>query len=147
VERKPRVIIDTGVVVSGFVFGGIPKEALLQVFKKADVWVSPDILNEYREVSLELEEVGKISREQLRVLVAGIAALFVNAEIIYPERVVSVCRDAEDNILLDACLAAKADYLITGDRDLLDLDSNYLRSVGLKKLKILNPRDFISKIK
>jgi putative PIN family toxin of toxin-antitoxin system len=147
VERKPRVIIDTGVVVSGFVFGGIPKEALLQVFKKAEVWVSPDILNEYREVSLELEEVGKISREQLRVLVAGIAALLVNAEIIYPERVVSVCRDAEDNILLDACLAAKADYLITGDRDLLDLDSNSLRSVGLKKLKILNPRDFISKIK
>jgi len=147
VERKARVIIDTGVVISGFVFGGIPKEALLQVLKKAEVWISPDILNEYRQAPVELQEEGKISRGQLRVLIAGLATLLMDAGIIYPQRLISVCRDAEDNILLDACLAAKADYLITGDKDLLDIDSNSLKSVGLKKLKILSPRDFVSQFK
>jgi predicted nucleic acid-binding protein len=32
-----------------------------------------------------------------------------------------VCRDVKDNFLLDLCAAGKADYLITGDEDLLIL--------------------------
>jgi predicted nucleic acid-binding protein len=81
VERKPRVIIDTGVLISAFVFGGIPKEALLRVVRKSEIWISPDILDEYRQVPLELEQEGKITREQLKVLIAGIAALMLHAQI------------------------------------------------------------------
>ena len=78
-RRKARVIVDTGVVISAFAFGGVPKEALLEASRKAEIWVSPDILNEYRQVPLELEEEGKISHEQLRVLLAGIAAFMIDA--------------------------------------------------------------------
>ena len=44
--KKARVVVDTGVLVSAFVFGGLPKEALLYLFKKTEIWISPDILNE-----------------------------------------------------------------------------------------------------
>lgn len=32
------------------------------------------------------------------------------------------CRDAKDNFLLELAVSAEADYLITGDKDLLDLN-------------------------
>jgi putative PIN family toxin of toxin-antitoxin system len=142
--KKARVVVDTGVLVSAFVFGGLPKEALLYLFKKTEIWISPDILNEYRQVPLELEEKGKISHEQLKLLIAGIAAFIMNAQIAYPNKSLSICRDEEDNMILEACLAAKADYLITGDRDLLEIDSRSLKATGLKKLRIFTPREFLS---
>jgi putative PIN family toxin of toxin-antitoxin system len=146
-KRKERTVVDTGVLISAFVFGGIPKEALFYLFKKTEIWISPDILNEYREVPLELEEAGKISHDQFKVLIAGIAAFIMNAQVAYPSKLLSICRDPEDNMILEVCLAAKADYLITGDRDLVEIEPRSLRSIGLEKLKILNPRDFLSKFK
>lgn len=134
--KKPRVVIDTGVLISVFVFGGIPKEAILRLVRKSEIWISPDILGEYRQVPLELEQEGKITREEFKALIAGIAALMLHAQIAYARRSVSICRDEEDNMILEACLAAKADYLITGDRDLTEIDPSSLSSVGLKQLKI-----------
>ncbi len=40
-------------------------------------------------------------------------------------------------MLLECCLAAKADFLITGDKDLLEI-----RDLPFS-LKILTPRDFV----
>jgi len=62
-------------------------------------------------------------------------------------RSVAICREEEDNIILEACLAAKADYLITGDRDLTEIEPSSLSTVGLKKLKILTPRNCLSNFK
>ncbi len=143
-KRKLRVVVDTGILISAFVFGGIPKKLLRHLSKEAEICVSPEILEEYRRVPLELERNGKINREQLRILIAGIAAFVSNAKLIYPKKEVSICRDQEDNMILECCLAAKADYLITGDKDLLEINPNSLKFVGLEKLKILNPRDYLS---
>jgi hypothetical protein len=43
------------VLVSAFVFGGIPERAVKKAFKEADIFVSPVLLEEYRNVPLELE--------------------------------------------------------------------------------------------
>ena len=45
------------------------------------------------------------------------------------------CRDPKDNFLLDLCVSGNADYLITGDDDLLAL--NPFRGV-----EIINYRNF-----
>ena len=45
------------------------------------------------------------------------------------------CRDKEDDSVLACALACKADYLITGDRDLLEIKKFH-------KTKILSPREF-----
>ena len=47
-------------------------------------------------------------------------------------------------MILECCAEAKVDYLITGDKDLLEIDMNTLTKVGLRKLKILNPRAVLS---
>ena len=36
---------------------------------------------------------------------------------------IEICRDEKDNFLLNLALDSKADYLLTGDKDLLILES------------------------
>jgi putative PIN family toxin of toxin-antitoxin system len=50
------------------------------------------------------------------------------------------CRDNKDNFLLNLAVEGKADYLVTGDTDLLILRK-------LKKTKIINWSDFIKELK
>jgi len=42
-------------------------------------------------------------------------------ELIVVKSKVNICRDEKDNFLLNLCIDGKADYLITGDKDLLIL--------------------------
>ena len=47
----------------------------------------------------------------------------------------NICRDADDDNVLACALAAKADYLVTGDSDLL--------IIGIfRGIKIITPREF-----
>ncbi|MEW6052167.1 MAG: putative toxin-antitoxin system toxin component, PIN family [Nitrospirota bacterium] len=131
--------MDTGVLVSAFAFGGIPEKAVKKVFKEADIYVSPVLLEEYRDTPLKLVEQGKINHQQLKVLIAGIAAFVTNAKMVYPTEKVSVCRDPEDDILLECCIAAKAGLLITSDKDLLEIEELPFA------LEIVTPREFIEK--
>jgi predicted nucleic acid-binding protein len=45
------------------------------------------------------------------------------AKVVEPKKKLALCRDPEDDMLLECCKAAHADILITGDKDLLNLDS------------------------
>ncbi|MEW6668748.1 MAG: putative toxin-antitoxin system toxin component, PIN family [Thermodesulfobacteriota bacterium] len=114
-------MIDTGVLVSAFVFGGTPAKAVKRVFAEADIFVSLELLKEYRDVPLELYEEEKIDSRQLKALIAGVATVVSGATVVVPKKKLAICRDPEDDMLLECCKAAHADILITGDKDLLDL--------------------------
>jgi uncharacterized protein len=53
---------------------------------------------------------------------------------------VDLCRDSKDNFLLSLAKDSKADYLITGDKDLLDLKK-------IRKTKIITITDYLKTIK
>lgn len=143
---KVRVVVDTGILISAFVFGGIPEAAIVKAFNETEIWVSPRLLKEYRDVPVGLEASGKITGVQFRALLSGIAAFVVNAKLVVPERKLSLCRDEEDNMVLDCCLAARADFLITGDKDLLKMEKTALER-ELPKLRIISPRAFLKQNK
>jgi len=125
------------VLVSAFAFGGIPEKAIRKAFSETDIYVSPSILKEYREVSLILEDEKKLTQTQLKALISGLAAFVTRTIVVYPRKKVSICRDPADNMLLECCLESKATILITGDRDLLDMK-------GLPfHLEILTPRKYL----
>lgn len=48
---------------------------------------------------------------------------------------VGICRDKADDHVLACALACKADYLVTGDQDLLEIRKFH-------KVRIITPRDF-----
>jgi hypothetical protein len=67
---------------------------------------------------------------------------FVNSLVTYGERiqvltVLNVCRDPDDNMLLALALDGKADYIVSGDRDLLDLSP-------FQDIPIITPAEFLS---
>lgn len=129
-------------LVSAFVFGGTPERAIKKAFTENEIWVSPQLLKEYRDIPFELEREGKITNVQLRSLLSGTASFVVNAKVVIPRKKLSLCRDKADNMILECCLAADADFLITGDKDLLEIEKTKLKT-KLSRLKIVSPRAFL----
>lgn len=108
-----------------------------KAFAEANLYISHALLKEYREVPLTLERERKITPLQLKTLISGLASIAAKAIVVHPRKKLSLCRDSEDNMLLECCLASKADFLITGDKDLLDMQSLPFQ------LEILSPRKFV----
>jgi putative PIN family toxin of toxin-antitoxin system len=88
---------------------------------------------------LELLRNDKINNEQFKALISGIAAFVSKAIVISPHKKLHICRDPEDNIILECCLEAGADILITGDKDLFEINDLPF------KTKILTPRMYLKK--
>ncbi len=124
-------------LVSAFIFGGTPERAIKKALAETDVYISSHLLSEYRDVPLELKAEGKISYPQLETLIAGIASFVVNAKLVFPSKRLNLCRDAKDNMVLECCLEAKAGFLLTGDKDLLEIKNLPF------SLKILSPKEYL----
>jgi len=119
-----RVVLDTNVLVSGLAYPlGIPGRILNSWQQGAlRIVLSRYILDEMVRVLPRLSR-NKRSPAEIRDLADNF--LFV-AEIVEPDRKVDEgLRDMADQPVLGTLLAAQADYLITGDKDLLALASKY----------------------
>lgn len=133
-----RVVIDTNILISATFWSGKPKQLLNQVrHEKITFLTSAVLLAELREVLTREDKPFKLSvREALRVS-TEMADL---AEIISPHTLVTACRDDADNRVLECAVDGRADWIVTGDRDLLDLKvfegikivtvAQFLRTVG-----------------
>lgn len=94
-------------------------------------------MTEYRHVPLVLEAEEKFTSFQLKAMISGIAAFVSIATMVYPLRQIRICRDVKDNMLLECCLEARANILVTGDKDLLSVNKLPF------DLKILTPKEFL----
>ena len=124
-------------LISAYAFGGTPEKAVKKAFSEADIYLTPDLLKEYRDVPLALEAEGKINHLQFKALISGIAAVVARAEIVNPKRKILICRDPKDDMLLECCIEAKADFLVTGDADPLNIAELPFN------LRIVTPRKFL----
>lgn len=66
-----------------------------------------------------------------------VAELATSGEMVAPTRRIEVCRDADDNKVLEAAVAGRANYIVTGDEDLLILDP-------FEGIRIVTPRVFLA---
>jgi len=73
----------------------------------------------------------------MQALIAGIAAVVAHAKIVHPTERLSLCRDREDDMILECCHAAKATLLITGDKDLLEIADLPF------DLRLMTPQEFV----
>ena len=130
--RNPlRVVIDTNVLVSGIVFKGNPRQVLQTVISRRIQAVSSrPLLAELAEV---LGKKLKFSSPKIKQITDRFAELL---EIVQPRKSIQVCRDPDDNRVLEAAFAGDCDYLITGDKDLLVLKK-------YRSIRILTPSEFI----
>jgi uncharacterized protein len=119
-----RVVLDTNVLVSGLAYpGSIPGRIVGQWQQGGlDLVLSRSIQDEMARVLPRLSRV-KLSEAEVRDLVDSFVFL---ADVVEPDAVQEPnLRDGADQQILGTLVAAKADYLITGDKDLLVLAEKY----------------------
>ena len=145
-DNKPFVVIDTNLIISGLIFSNSLPGKLLETWQKNffNLAVSDNLLVEIKEV-LKRDYFRKNYRLDLDTVALFITALELTAKLIYPmpdENLPIHCRDPKDDMLLALSLTANADFLITGDKDLLVLSGR--KSLG--KLKIVTVKEFLKTI-
>lgn len=114
-----KVVIDTNIFISGIFWGGKPLQVL-------DHWIRDDfillisktILDEY---SKTLYDISKGRRDDL--VDKWIFNISKYSEFVQPNQQFQICRDKDDNKWLDCAVAGSADFIISGDKDLLSLKS------------------------
>ena len=128
-----RLVIDTNIVISAALKpDGLQRTVfLLAITKPARLYVSEEILAEYRKVLMRPEfPIRRGLRQQLLQLISR------HSHAITPSRRLHVTSDPDDNKFLECADAARCDYLVTGN----------LRHFPAcwKKTKVISSRDFIS---
>jgi len=111
--RTIRVVLDTNVVVSAHLNSeGYERSVLdLALSGKLKTFVSGTILREYESV------LGRPKfRLRPRDVSRSLRLLRSAARLVTPYRELSVARDPGDNRFLECAEAAKADYLVTGNK-------------------------------
>lgn len=139
----PKVVIDANVIVSAL-FGGIPRKAFLTAMRTCDIYVSRDIKLELFTLVNELED--KLDGIKLRRLRSIISSLLSDSKEVVPMKRIEISRDKKDNAYLNLCLRVKADFLLTGGKDLLEIPVQELKSRGMNRLKIVSPKMFLSSV-
>lgn len=124
-----RVVLDTNVLLSGIAYPASVPGKILAAWRhgSVDVLLSAYILEELRRVLPRLGNRHALTLSEIDDLVD---ALSIQAEVIEPLAGVEPdLRDVDDQPVLGTLLAALsasgADYLITGDKDLLALAERY----------------------
>jgi putative PIN family toxin of toxin-antitoxin system len=119
-----RVVLDTNVLVSGLAYPGSVPGRIVGIWRQGglDVALSRYILDEMVRVLPRLSRI-HLSSSEIRDLADSLIFL---ADIVEPDAEQdSSLRDPAGQQVLATLRASKADYLITGDKDLLALAEKY----------------------
>lgn len=134
-----RVVIDTNVLISGLF--GIKDSPSSQILKhissqKFILVTSVLILEELGEV-INRERIIKLTKMSSDERIEIMDMLIARSDVTSGKQFsIQVGRDAKDDKFLACALEAKADYIITGDNDLLVLKK-------YEDIKIVTPREFL----
>ena len=135
-----RVVVDTNVLVSGlFGIKNSPSSKILHAFRNQRfIHVSsPQILWEVRDV-ISREKIVKLTRMTQKERIDFISRLIHRSDVTAGRQLSQiVSRDIKDDKFLACGIEGKADYIVSGDDDLL----------GLKKfegIRIVAPKEFVA---
>lgn len=128
-----KIVLDTNIFLSAFVFSGLLPQKIINLVieKKLQLCTS---------ANLKKEVFRKLSKLEASEEIAANVNLLFKASLAYnPQVAINVCRDPKDNFILELAQTCKADYIITRDKDLLDLPNK-----RWKNTKIVKPEKFLS---
>ncbi|OFW13970.1 MAG: putative toxin-antitoxin system toxin component, PIN family [Acidobacteria bacterium RIFCSPLOWO2_02_FULL_67_21] len=133
---RERVVIDTNVLISGlFSTTSTPALALEKAVTKAQLVATTETLREPIEKLLLPKFDRYVRRERRDALLQRVASL---VEIVDVLQHVRASRDPKDDKFLDAAVNGRADVIVAGDTDLLDL--NPFRGIA-----IVTPADYLAR--
>ena len=125
-----KIVLDTNVLIAALGAQGVCRELLEHCVLRHVLLSSDPILAELQE---QLAEKLKFGAEEVE---EAVHILRSQMQTVNPVEIShTVCRDPDDDIVLATALAAKADCIVTGDKDLLVLQR-------YEEVEILSPSEF-----
>lgn len=125
-----RLILDTNLWISFLISSKYEKLDELLFNQKCKLLFSQELLEEFVTVAKRPKLRKYISRDELEDLLETIDEV---AEFVNVTSEISECRDPKDNFLLSLAVDGNADYLLTGDKDLL-----VLKVIGNTEIKTIS---------
>lgn len=127
-----RVVLDTNIFISSMLGGRL--RIIVDQWKtgKFKLVVSEAIAREYLDV---------LNRPKFKIqpieIVTVTEFLLQNAEFVTPrDKIIVIVADPTDNKFLEAAVAGKVDYIVSGDNHLLELDS-------FREIPVIKAADFV----
>ena len=128
-----RVVLDSNVLVAAFATPGLCHEILEVALMEDEVFVSKFILKEVERILIDRIKVPRVQ------VLKNISFLKKIATIVLPTSVdVPALRDEDDLAIIGTAVAAQADVLVSGDKDLLVLKK-------VCGIPVLSPREFVTR--
>ena len=133
-----RAVLDTNVIVSGLIKEGSPPGWILKaLFEHQFVLITTAVfLAEVARVLAypKIRERYHVNPEAADALIASLILLSEPVKV--PTDVLKASRDPDDDIFLMCAVSGRADYLVTGDQDLLSL-------ISFRRVEIVTPDQFV----
>jgi len=126
-----RVFADTNFLVSAFATRGLSADVFQLILAEHQLINGEFVLTELKRVlSVKLKVPANIVTEAEQLL----RQYYIEPKPSQPSEI--MLRDEDDRWVLESAIRAKADVLITGDKDWLDV------STQVSQLRIITPRQF-----
>lgn len=131
--KKPlRVVADTNILISALGFGGKPRQILNLILEgQIKAVISPILLAELEDVIVKKFPKLESSLERVNKQIRK------NFKVIKPKTSLRLVKDEPDNRVIEAAVEGDCDYIVTGDRELLELKR-------YKKTKVVTAQEFLS---
>jgi len=129
-----RLVFDTNVIISALLFeGSKPSKAFDIGIKHGVILFSSSTLAELEEVLSRNKFEQYISHEERKQF---LTSFILNSTPVEIDETISECRDPKDNKFLELAVCGKADFIISGDEDLLALNP-------FRNIQIITPDSFL----
>lgn len=134
--KKIKVfVVDTNTLISAFL---LPKSTSRQAIDKAltigDIVISDETINEFSDTFIRSKFDKYISLELRLEIIEDFKSI---STLIKTKVVITACRDPKDNKFLELAISGKAEFIITGDNDLLVLNP-------FKNVSIVSATEFLN---
>ena len=114
-----KLVLDTNIFISAFYWGGKPQKIIDGIIEGADeLYISNEILGEIADVMARPKF--KSNTETINKYISLIEA--IGKKIPITGKVKGICKDKDDDDKIECGISCNANYLITGDDDLLILE-------------------------
>lgn len=114
-----RIVIDTNIYVSRFLRpDSVPGNAVAKAWTESTPLISTAVWQELRAVLMRAKFARYIQPGTVEPFLRQVWAA---SEVVVIPTPIRACRDPKDDKFLEVAVHGRADLIVTGDRDLLDL--------------------------
>ena len=113
-----KLVLDTNVFISSFFWGGNPRKVMMRIIDGKDtLFISDEILQEV--FSVMARPKFDVNHRQIVHFLDSIEEISYGINLM--GMIQGVCRDSDDDKILECAVLGKVDFIISGDNDLLSL--------------------------